>query len=860
MSSRFSSLGAALVLLLFGCELCGAEIAIWGRLLDVNGDVLSESRVLLIPVLNPFEQARRELAGQAAPEPVAGTLTDPEGYFRLVAPEAGMWTVIAQAPGFVPMQFQLLPLIEEYALPTVHLPRDAGLSVRVVGRDGQAIAGARVQIDPPRYSGPKWQPAPRLGFTEGGKTTLPRSADENPFVRVFAPGYLAETVVAGRRRQLAVELAEGVPRLIAVRDPRRQPAAGVIVRIGGQGWAVGETGQDGRLFLHASAQERLDLELLSPEGDYAATHLAPLTREKAEEKDPVVIRLSAPTTLRGRVLDARWRTPVTGSIVWLWGDHGSFRRTGAAGGFELRGRTGTERWLYAVAAGYFDEFVVPGVLRGSSREVTLILLPKVAIDGVVVDERGKPVSNVAIRARPQLSFRTLPQLARSGGLFRSSAGGSFRIGNLLPETAYDLRFSKEGFAPLDVPIPARPDEQAADLRIVMRPGRTATGLVLDADEAPVADAAVNLRLRPNGDDGIGIQRLLESPEFAASTAAGGRYEIPDLAPGRYDLTVEAYGFAPLSVPGIVVGEGLGPMDLGTVLLAPGATVEGRVLSPDGEPLEGVEVFIVPADRDAQGALMVGRDMPAIAALSDANGRFLLSDRTEGEKVKLMFRRSGYSPRTASGVEAPTTKPLEVVLHPTSRVSGRTLDAQGRPVPAALVRLDQPVAVGRSSYFGINEKHTFSDDGGLFLFAKVESGPAQLNASAPGYQPSVRQQLEVREGRNLEEIQVVLLPGVTVAGRVLTPSGDGAAGARISWFASQPSRSPGSFQPGPPVGPEMTDGDGRYELEGLPPGRLSVAAVHDAYGRVVRDLDVVLGDNPLDLQFAGGWEVNGRVSG
>jgi hypothetical protein len=57
---------------------------------------------------------------------------------------------------------------------------------------------------------------------------------------------------------------------------------------------------------------------------------------------------------------------------------------------------------------------------------------------------------------------------------------------------------------------------------------------------------------------------------------------------------------------------------------------------------------------------------------------------------------------------------------------------------------------------------------------------------------------------------------------------------------------------------VSDGDGRYRIEGLEPGALSIEATHPDYVRTVKDIDARAGVNVVNLDLGGGSEVSGRV--
>ncbi|HSG40076.1 MAG TPA: carboxypeptidase-like regulatory domain-containing protein, partial [Thermoanaerobaculia bacterium] len=192
-----------------------------GQALGTDGP-LSKVRLELRPLLSPYERGRALLAGRDESGPAAGALTDAGGSFRIVAPSAGMWRLIAQAPGKVPMEYPAAPLTEETDVPPVELPRDTSLEVKVVDGSGNPIPEARVLIsrelvrDAYTPWQPAWEPAERLGVTDAkGRLTLPALQGENLKVEVVAPGFQPRSVAA-RPSRVTVQLSRGAERRIEV--------------------------------------------------------------------------------------------------------------------------------------------------------------------------------------------------------------------------------------------------------------------------------------------------------------------------------------------------------------------------------------------------------------------------------------------------------------------------------------------------------------------------------------------------------------------------------------------------------------------------------------------------------------------
>ena len=212
-AERTSSRGLLLAVLLVGLSAVPAfaeEIRVTSQVLAPDARPQAGVRVTLLPVLSRLAQARRELRGEPAPEPVARAETDDQGFFRLVAPESGMWTVRAEAPGFLPMEIALTPLVRETALPPLVLERDA---------------------------------------------------------RPSAPGLVVEERTLRRHGRL--DLSRGSMLVVEIRDSRGALATGALIRAVEGAWPLGETAEDGRATIHAELG--LEVEILAEGGLGRAT-------------------------------------------------------------------------------------------------------------------------------------------------------------------------------------------------------------------------------------------------------------------------------------------------------------------------------------------------------------------------------------------------------------------------------------------------------------------------------------------------------------------------------------------------------------------------------------------------------------
>jgi uncharacterized GH25 family protein len=851
-----SPASAALLLAFLSLPLHAARIPITGRVVSPEGKPAPNVKVALIPVLPEMESARLELAGKTGPEPAATVSTDAAGVFQLAAPDVGMWRVRLEALGFVPLESQLTPLLEETELPDARLRPDAGLQARVADPGGRPLARAWVRVEGARareLSTEAWRPPlRRVAFTDAnGLATLPRAREEVLTVRAAAMGYLPAEQKNVRGGSAALRLATGRNRQILVRDPQGKGVADAFVAFSENAWWAGRTSESGLLDLAVPANG-VELRLTAADGRQLSSRLR---AAKPDEKGPAVLVLRKAEPVSGRIVSAADGRPIVGALAWPITDSGAAVHAGADGMFRFSNLP-EEGGVTAVAPGFFPG---DGQVAGS-RLPTFVLQPRQVASGLVVDEAGRPVAGASLRAsflpdRTQAVKGTT--VYGSGGFARSAPSGRFRLSGLLAGVAYELRIDREGFAPARMELPARePGKPAPDLRIVLRAGRTLFGTVIDAGRRPVAGARVSLRTAvPTGFSARlrAVRKPEPSPEVP--TDAAGRFELKELAAGTFDLTVRAHGFAPLTVPALALPEGKGATDAGTVMLAAGVSIRGLVTDPKGNPVDGAEVRAKAAEQDDFPMPARGDPGPA-DAVTAADGSFVLEDRSPGEPLDLAVSHPSYGPGSVPGVTAPSETPVRIVLQPTARVSGRTLDPDGKPVTGASVFLSEEESKsfgGQSALMASGRFHRgITDDEGSFSFDGVSPGPFNLSARAPRRQEAELANLELKAGQDLTGLDLVLPPGAEVSGKVLSPEGRPVADAEVAVVQASENGFPAfsSLR-------ATTDGDGGYRINGIPPGRHTLEARAEGYRRAVRDVEVTAAA-AVDFALERGLEISGRV--
>jgi protocatechuate 3,4-dioxygenase beta subunit len=788
------------------------------------------------------------------------------------------------------MTYLVEPFFEDEELPPLALPQDEGLAVRVVDDAGQPLAGARLAVESaggPRRSwrpGLSGRPATRSAVSDDdGRAELPRRSGETLRVTAAAPGHAPATATSDGAA-LTLTLAPGRLVTVVVRDGDGHLVPGAVVSVlpGGVepspdgAVPLGRSDDEGRRPAWQALDAGLRLVAHDEAGRYGLDHYPALSEmlagseREGGEHDAAVAEAAEPdaapsagllrvflaprTTLSGRTLTAADRAPIAGAVVWPAGHPEAAVLSGSDGGFSLSlpEPVASRGWLrlHAAAAGFQPAAESP---PGDGASTTLLLRPTSGLVGRVVNADGEPVDGARVLAQRLASEGWRSTRRPDVGRATTGGDGRFRLSGLEPGEGYELRARAEGYAEAsrEVAVADLGEAPTEPVEIVLAAGIRAFGHVMDEDDRPVAGAEVVLVPEVSATTLRTMMRNLSGgeadPGSSATTDADGRFEIGDRSAGRFLLQVAAVGFAPQRVPGVELPAGSPEVDLGTVILAPGVELVGRVTDPDDHPLEGAEVTLTSG---GFGIFMGRRGHDVRDPLrTDADGLFRISDLTPEETLNLLVKHEGFTQRHVRGVRAPSEEPLEIVLEPAGRISGRVLDEAGSPVEHAYVFAQREEVTAR---FDGAPSYSSSDENGNFTLDDVAPGDVSVQVRAEGFQSLTRRGLRITAGEELRDLTLRLSRGATVEGRVFGADGEPLAGATVRALSSSQNA------PGFDSRSANTDTEGRYRLGGLPFTHLTFAAEDENHVRAVRDLDLAPGDNRLDFRLEAGLSVSGRV--
>ena len=863
-----------------GAQDSGSDLPLHGRVLDLEGRGVAAAKVVLLELPSAYRRAELRRRDRWNPAPVATARTGADGSFELRAPAPGAWQVLVRGPGgsaFSSMVLALPGLSEGRDLPSVVLEPTAAhrfcLSPAPV--DPRELQGVRVLFEPEvnRHdldSFPKLEPGARrwVSFDWRPRSHL-LNVDSRGCLRVrlgrFAPwkvytwsprfGEGAVTTLEGGApggekqipwREPGETPPSGHWRL---EDPEGVPLAGVVALAGEGRWPVARSDAEGRIKLPASAASE-GWRLLRRDG--AATELE--ASAGAASPDPVAIFTWPRRSLvEVEVEDATKGGAVAGALIWTREDPGAAVRADLRGSARLAGPDRGLPRLQASAAGLrlrsADRVTeeTPG-----RRSILVELEPAVEIQGRLLDDTGSGVAGVAVLALeegwdPPWSYRPGVRVARS------RADGRFRLGGLAPAGRLTLTALVEGYAPLRAEV-STPEagELGEEVSLQLEPGRRLRGRVADPEGRALAGAEVRLYWHDAEATSSPLKAadprtLADHPD--ALTGPQGGFAVDGLRSGTYEAVLFAAGYAPRRISGIEVPAAASPTDLGTWILERGVQVEGRIVDPQGRPLEGATVEASASSLEDRGSAS-----GPLESRTGPQGRFEAEGFRRGELVLLSISREGYIRRSGVAVMPPTPEPVVVELQPASTVAGVVEDEAGAPVKGAWVGLRAEGGkitafrgVHRTSDAGV----ATSDEGGRFELAAVPPGTYRVRVEHDDFLPTLGEAVRVGEGETHDSLNLVLHRGSTVRGRVVDGTGDPVPRASVRLRR-------GSGGDGGAIRSTIADARGEFLISGLESGAVLFTVRKEAFVDSHETVEIAAREVEVELVLRRGLSVAGTV--
>jgi hypothetical protein len=434
----------------------------------------------------------------------------------------------------------------------------------------------------------------------------------------------------------------------------------------------------------------------------------------------------------------------------------------------------------------------------------------------------------------ELSF----EFARGATSIRTGSEGAFRFEPSEIGTYRLASVTADGFLPFapewgrsPITFNARAGERIEEVVLMLSPAVEYVGVVLDPDDKPVGSAEVRLL---NAAEGVTALAPLpdrftsdDRGEFRFRAPEGAWLEAnhPSFSPGRAYLGRYALASRRLEIH--------------LSALRPSVELEsiaGRVLDPQGTPIEGASVSVRSRGRRRQG-----RFHPDVR--SNPDGQFQITDLWPGE-YDLKASYPGYAPARADSTPSGSSS-VVLKLSLGSRLSGTVRDAATR-APVAAFTLSLQRVYGPLSRDAFNSV-AFMDGQGKYEISGLPPGNYAAIVAGYGYSPSAEAIFTNEEGPSDQVIDFDLKKGAELFGRVVDrKSGAALAGAQVYLEGQLSSASVISL-----LSSTVTDSAGRFELRGLGDGLRSVmVSAEGHHTRIVSGLEFENGQRlgPVELDL------------
>ena len=425
---------------------------------------------------------------------------------------------------------------------------------------------------------------------------------------------------------------------------------------------------------------------------------------------------------------------------------------------------------------------------GDPGDVLLVVAPAIEMAGAVSDPDGAPLSGVRISvARAELNdFGSALTNVRRIDWLDSATDEAGRFDRRdLPAKLGRLRFEKEGYVTREIDIG---EFDARDLWVTLESDDIAyvvTGWVLAPNGAPIEGALVGLGDRTTR-TALGGAFELRTP---GEQAPEGRDALWAASPPWRTKVVEGVGAA-------LQEDADKALEYEIVFDGEALAIGGRVVDADGEPVEGVEVYIwrqrelmtglsaeelaVPEEREQ---LSVGPGL-RVWSKTDAEGRFRIDGLSATEYRLRLLDRERFAARTtepirAGALDVMLTLPNDFVR---ARVTGHVVDRSGKGVSGVTITPQLGVYLSTNTLTSEGNGRKFETDGeGSFTLTDVSGSDLMLSLYGKSIMPMSH---FIREGDPVKNIEILVDPMCHFR-LVLTGELESATGLRVLDAAGEP---------------------------------------------------------------------------
>lgn len=513
---------------------------------------------------------------------------------------------------------------------------------------------------------------------------------------------------------------------------------------------------------------------------------------------------------------------------------------------------------------------------------------------VVLGEAEPPVERFVLQRTGGLEIRVIDSSRRPvagatvtvGGVSLAShqtvttdAQGATRVDSL-PGGIYEARASFGALASRRASAISVEPSRATAVTLVLETASVVTGRVVDASGAPLDGVEISVS-----------EDALDLVPHQIRTDADGQFRFEAITNHPHVLVARLDGFLPYGPAVLVPGE-----PLPTFTLLRSATIRGRIVDADGEPVVGAVVMLVnergavaaagtasPTSSapalpltgtqtrnqpmlQAAGELGVTLgDLPPIplgtitatpvvsatggsaatstlGSVTDRNGIYVLVGVPPGT-VQLTAHHPAHPSVTSEArrIESGATiDDWNLVFPPAGKLNALVVDSRNRPVAGVPIELrTDRDDVPRTGITGYDGRFTFEGVDGICVVTAMPAG-----------RPAGRVRAEVSAGRSVEVVVALDDDLVSLDGRVLDERGAPVEGARVELTSLRARTVFESFA--------MTEVDGTFRFDGIPQPAYRIVVDHPSFAtKRLEDVRPARSAR-LEIRLAVGGSIEGEL--
>jgi uncharacterized GH25 family protein len=502
--------------------------------------------------------------------------------------------------------------------------------------------------------------------------------------------------------------------------------------------------------------------------------------------------------------------------------------------------------------------------------------------GRVVDDAGRPVAGAKVVALRDMGARFSPSSAVERDVGLSDADGRYVIDTLTQGASYRMGVLVPGYAPLfDTQATEVAQELERDFTVTL--GGVLAGRVLDAVSGGPVEGAQVLAVVGRigfGGRGGGGQGDTRTSTTVGRTNAEGRFRLEGMLPGPVAAwQVRASGHV-MATANVFAGSGWPDVEAGKVTEVEVRLERGGVLTGsvrDAASGQGIPGATVSAIQRGGFAFFAGSP----STTTDAEGGYRIEGVPAGDH-QLTADAPGYAPPDAADAKTVVKMPeeggtitLDLALSAAGTVHGVVTDTKGEPVAGARVRTVPAREDGGRGNWSQRLMQTarsvadLSDQQGRFRLEGVGTTSRWiLEAESDGYVTAESEAFKVGPG-DAKELNLVLVGGGALSGRVVDENGRWVAGARVrvgplgDEDAARASLSAFTTDRFLDARVFFSDSDGKFFAPNLKPGRTLVKAEHPGFVTFYKRNAIVRADEVSEnyvVALSRGVTIEGIVKG